>query len=93
MIYILVSIGNTDNKLTQQEWSQFVGAVGDTLRSYETERHFFGGSETYAPWQNVCWLCLVNDHQLLEIKSRIRHLCDWYRQDSAFLLTGTGQFI
>lgn len=93
MIYILVCVGNTDNKLTQYEWSKFVRAVGEMLQCYQTARHFFGGSETYAPWQNVSWLCVVNDAQLPEIKLNIRNLCDLYKQDSAYVLTGMGEFI
>jgi hypothetical protein len=93
MIYILVCIGNSDNKLTQQEWAKFVQVTGEMLQSYESARHFFGGSETYAPWQNVCWLCMINDAQLPEIKRNIRSLCDLYRQESAYILTGMGEFV
>lgn len=48
---------------------------------------------TYAPWQNVSWLCMVNDLELPEIKRNIRDLCDLYRQDSAYMLTGMGELI
>ena len=93
MINILVTIGNTDNKLTQHEWAKFVRAMGEMLQCYETARHFFGGSATYDSWQNVSWLCMVNDAQLTEIKANIRNLCDLYQQDSAFVLAGMGEFV
>lgn len=93
MITLCVSIGNSDNKLTQQEWAQFVKAIGELLKSYETMRFFFGGSENYAPWQNVCWLCQVNDLQLSEIKNGIRNIREIYGQESAYVLWGAGEFV
>lgn len=93
MITLCVSIGNTDNKLTQYEWAKFVRAVGELLQCYETMRFFFGGSETYAPWQNVCWLVQVNDAQLPEIKASLSGIRELYKQDSAFVLWGAGELI
>lgn len=93
MINICVSIGNTDNKLSQHEWAKFVRAVGEMLRGYETMRYFFGGSATYEPWQNVCWLCQVNDAQLVEIKANLTNLRELYGQESAYILWGVGELI
>jgi hypothetical protein len=93
MITLCVSIGNTDNKLTQHEWAKFVRAVGELLQCYQTIRYFFGGSATYEPWQNVCWLVQVNDAQLSEIKVSISSLRELYGQDSAYVLWGMGEFI
>lgn len=93
MINICVSIGNTDNKLSQHEWAKFVRAVGEMLRCYETMRFFFGGSATYEPWQNVCWLCQVNDLQLAEIKANLTSLRELYKQESAYILWGVGEFV
>ena len=60
-MYLVVSIGNTDNKLTQQEWSRFVHSVGELLQSYETHRHFFGGMSV------GCALSIENSYQKSKI--------------------------
>lgn len=93
MITICVSIGNSDNKLTQDEWYRFVQLMDDTLRHYEKRRHFFGGSETYAPWQNVCWLCVIEAERLPEVRSGIYSVRTLFKQESAFLLHGEGEFV
>lgn len=88
---VSVSAGNSDNKLTQQEWWAFVAELSDIIKEHEVVRYFFGGSENYAPWQNVCWLVEVLDLEpllpdLAECRAR-------YKQDSVFVLAGKGEFI
>lgn len=90
---ISVQAGNSDNKLTQQEWSEFVNELGGILAVHETARHFFGGSETYRPWQNVCWVCDVNAEDLESLKGQLRESRRDYRQTSVCLLVGKAEFI
>ena len=45
---ISVQAENSDNKLSQQDWHAFVMSLDALLRDYETTRHFFGGSVTWA---------------------------------------------
>ena len=54
---IYVSIGNTDNKLTQEQWSKFCSVVDNAVRFYVTEEYLYGAwySESSSPWQNACW--------------------------------------
>jgi uncharacterized protein CbrC (UPF0167 family) len=88
---IAISIGNTDNKLTQQEWSEFVEEVNLVIKE-EAAIHFFGGAPNWTPWQNVAWIAEVDDDcaYLLTVIANIRKR---YRQDSAFVFTGEGMFI
>lgn len=91
---ISVMIGNSDNKLTQQEWASFVDDVNRLLASWESARHFFGGAETYAKWQNVCWVCELGSPDsvdaLLSVLSGVRRK---YKQDSACVLLGEAKFV
>ncbi len=90
---ISVMAGNSDNKLTQQEWSEFVNELGGILAVHEIERHFLGGSETYRPWQNVCWVCDINPKDLESLKAQLRESRIDYRQTSVCLLAGKAEFI
>ncbi len=93
MVAICISAGNTDNKLTQLEWSELVRDLSFAISDYEVARHFFGGSETYAPWQNVCWICTIEEQNIQELKNTIGKIRALYRQDSVFVLYGAGDFV
>lgn len=90
---ISVQAGNSDNKLTQQEWAEFVAELGGILAVHETDRHFFGGSETYRPWQNVCWVCEVEPEKLISLKSQLWQSRRRYRQTSVCILVGKAEFV
>lgn len=90
---ISVQAGNSDNKLTQQEWADFVRQLDAILDAYETARHFFGGSETYAKWQNVCWVCKIDPEDLESLKRQLWQSRRDYRQTSVCLLVGKAEFV
>lgn len=89
---ISVMAGNSDNKLTQQEWANFVNELSNLLSGWQVERHFFGGSPTWTSWQNVCFVIEIYelDQALLDGLTGIR---EKYRQDSVCVLTGEPMFI
>ena len=93
MKYITVSIGNTDNKLSQQEWHDFVEEVGKAIK-FNSNIHFFGGSSNWEPWQNVTWVFEIQEDEWIErTLQKVRLIRMDYNQDSAFVLIGDGQFI
>lgn len=93
MKQIAISIGNSDNKLTQAEWSEFVNKVELIILDCATTIHFFGGSSNWLRWQNAAWLfdCKEeNIHLLLMALVECRHR---YRQESVAYLEGDIAFI
>ena len=63
---VTIQIGNSDDKLTQKEWSSFVAWIEYDLKSMiGVEFHFSGGSANHTPWDRdwetdlVCVLVLV----------------------------------
>lgn len=50
---VYVTIGNTDNKLTQQEWSQFCSDVFRCVQDASNYIVFHGFSLPSAPYQNA----------------------------------------
>ncbi len=90
---ISIQAGNSDNKLTQMEWSEFVDHLDTVLNAYETARHFFGGSVTWAKWQNVCWVFEIPSGHYDDLVTDIRQIREQYRQDSVCMLAGDAEFI
>ncbi len=88
---VTIQIGNTDDKLTQKEWSDFVLAVDTEIQSLAKEVHFFGGSVNYSPWQNVCWVITIE--KLHFLKDALQAIRMMYKQDSVAMTVGTTEFI
>lgn len=88
---ITLQIGNSDDKLSQRDWSYFVNEIDHylnvTMSRYITI-HFSGSSHSYAPWQNFCWVFQklndeIEQYVLDNIKSQIVIFAkEKYRQHS-----------
>lgn len=52
---IYVSIGNSDDKLSQAMWAAFVDDVDSIVRQYATTVHGQWFSLPGSRWQNACW--------------------------------------
>jgi hypothetical protein len=53
-VTVYISIGNSDDKLTQAEWSAF---ALDLAAEVASVGHLHGSwaSQPLSPWQNACW--------------------------------------
>lgn len=80
---VYVSIGNSDDKLTQVEWSQFFSEVALLLQRHANLVHGQWASEPASAWQNACW-CVQVDYQMTAefIKAELVGLAEKYQQDS-----------
>ena len=90
---ISVQAENSDNKLSQQDWHAFVMSLDALLRDYETTRHFFGGSVTWAKWKNVCWVGEIPSGHYDDLISDIKQMRELYQQDSVCVLAGERSFV
>jgi hypothetical protein len=96
---VYITIGNTDDKLTQPEWAQFVSDVGAAVSRVAGlpggAMHGAWTSGNHLPWQNACW-CLempaVYAHVEM-LKSRMGQLARRYGQDSIAWAESETQFI
>lgn len=72
---ITLQTGNSDDKLTQVEWSELVNDLGRVIQQLNDlgllEIHFGGSSPSYAPWQNYCWVFEMKT-DIISILSSIR---------------------
>lgn len=93
---ISVLIGNSDDKLTQKEWSEFVKMTKEAIiDSHSFSIHFCGGSASDSPFQNYCWVFeLLNEDGCLEsVRASLKAIRKMFKQDSAAIIVGETEFI
>jgi hypothetical protein len=80
---VYVSIGNSDDKLTQAEWSEFCTRTLGFLQGEASRVHAVWYSRPDAPFQNAA-ICFEVDLEQQEepIKGVLRQLAAAYDQDS-----------
>ena len=87
---VYISIGNSDDKLSQADWSSY---VRDVDRAFEASLRYVGGARVHGrwyslphePWQNACW-CADWDENLAHVvdalKRKLASIAGAYRQES-----------
>lgn len=90
---VTIQIGNSDDKLTQKEWGEYVWRVREFVRSKATAVHFFGGSVNWAEWQNACWVAEVPVCRVPDLKAGLSEIGKAFRQDSVAVTVGATEFI
>ena len=80
---VYISIGNSDDKLTQREWSRYCADLQTLLMRLAGVFHGVWYSESGGPWQNMC-VCLEvgQPHLVDEVQQSLAGLAGRYRQDS-----------
>lgn len=87
MTTVYVSIGNSDDKLTQQDWAEFYRKVNLLLRGNPAVKAVHGQwvSEPASAWQNACWCVELDAHApaiTRQLKGHLGVLARRYRQDA-----------
>lgn len=75
-----VSIGNSDDKLAQREWSEFVRDVDRALDGTHVHGRWFSGPDV--PWQSACWCFELSYAHINRLHQTLARLAAKYRQDS-----------
>lgn len=82
-----ISIGNSDDKLTQAEWSQFVVSMIARITTLATVKHGEWFSVPFSAYQNACW-CLefpADPAVMTEVREVLAEIRDEFRQESIAL--------
>lgn len=90
---ITIQIGNTDNKLTQQDWAAFVLMVRTTILKYCINVEFCGGPPNWERWQNVAWVINIKEENIPRLKSALSLDRVTFNQDSVAWTEGITEFI
>lgn len=90
----VVVFGNTDNKLTQKRWSQFVA----TMRTYlyhvsENHIYFSGGANADSEFQNYCVVASADERTFGMIRNQISRIGEAFDQDSIAFIPGFVEFV
>ena len=80
MTTVYISIGNSDDKLTQADWSRFVHLVDELLDSRLISVHGRWFSSPRSPYQNACW-CIEKEKEPI-LRRELGDLARQFRQDS-----------
>lgn len=93
-ITVTIQVGNTDNKLSQQEWSEFVKRIHVLIIERVWLLHFNGGSNWDDPWQNACWVVeLDSKRPLSNLTDALKHCREVWNQDSIAITCGKTIFV
>lgn len=90
---VTVQIGNSDNKLSQVEWSRYISSVSDVVGDYSIQVHFSGGSSYDMPWQNACFVAEVAPGMIESLQSHLTEIRKQFGQDSIAITFGDTSFI
>lgn len=90
----VIQIGNSDDKLTQRDWSRFVKDVEFAVSASCGQIHFSGFSPGGEPWQNFCIVAQIDiDPGEDLLRGYLSELVEKYKQDSIALMIGETKFV
>lgn len=82
LITVYVSIGNSDDRLSQARWSEFHGRVIETVRYRARRVHGDWASHAADPRQNACIAFDLDREEAPILKGELRDLAASFGQDS-----------
>lgn len=90
---VVICIGNSDNKLSQQNWSDFVSCIDKVVIIYSNVVHFSGGPATDKPYQNYAWIIDIDDNASYMLKDLLERYRKRFGQESIVWMVGNSEFI
>ena len=90
---MIICVGNSDNKLSQQGWYSFYSDINYIIEQYPHTLHFFGGPPTHLPYQNVLWMFEIREEYIEKLKKEVKEVRETFGQDSAFVMVSDGEFV
>jgi len=90
---ITIQIGNSDDKLTQDQWAAFVDQMDTAVRCEAGLVHFMGAPPNYLKWQNAAWVVMVNAGEVDTLKAAVKGVRTKFDQESAAFTVGETEMI
>jgi hypothetical protein len=91
---VYVSIGNSDDKLSQVEWSRFALQLSAEVISLAAQVHGAWFSQPVSPWQNACWCVeFASEAQEMTAREAAAEIGRKYGQQSIAWATAQTEFI
>jgi hypothetical protein len=93
MLTVYVSIGNSDDKLTQAEWSKYVAEFFTHVAYHSAQIHGEWYSSPAAPFQNACMCFEITDRNAALLRECLQDLRTVFNQGSVAWATARTEFI
>lgn len=90
---VYLSIGNSDDKLTQKEWAQYVADMSGAVVARAKQIHGTWFSLPACPWQNANWCLEFADEDMEAAKDAAVEVRMRWRQDSVAWAVAEPEFI
>lgn len=80
---VYIAIDNSDGKLSQARWSDFVSVVQVQVKAFACNIHFAGSTPSADRWQKVVWIAeFTHLGQEANLEDELRDIASDYQQDS-----------
>lgn len=90
---VYISIGNSDDRLTQRQWAGAIHSIGGVLQVWSDKIHGFWLTPTDSPYQGACWCIDILLDKCDGLKSQLRHEAYAWKQDSIAWAPAITQFL
>lgn len=85
---VTILIGNSDDRLTQEEWSQYIQKIKEVLSYWCTEIHFIGGTSFESQWQTACFVGTVSENNKNKLVLAVSSIRKDFKQNSSAVIFG-----
>ncbi len=92
-VAVTVLIGNSDDKLSQWDWSAYCERTHELIKQYAKDIHFSGYSVGNAKWQNAAFVFVVDSKYLQAMGEDLRIVKNQFNQESIAVVYGPTEFI
>lgn len=93
MLTVCIQIGNSDDKLPQKKWSEFMALIHHKIKRYAHELHFTGHSHPAEKWQNWCCVFTIDERKANDLAQELKHCRAVFDQESLAWLEGETVFL
>lgn len=92
-ITVYISIGNSDDKLTQARWAVYYSHVAGTINMHAYQQHGRWLSVPSDPYQNACWCIEVETRRVDRLRRKLAEHAATFGQDSIAWAEARTEFI
>jgi hypothetical protein len=89
----VICIGNSDDKLNQQDWAAYQYHFRDLVSAAAKQIHGQWYSEPTSPWQNAAICAEIDDVDMDIFRKELSRLVRMYAQESIALMKTTTEFV
>ena len=93
MITVYVSIGNSDDKLSQREWSDFTKETYAEVLHCSAQLHGTWASISTDPYQNACYCFEIRENRIPALKRALGKIAARHNQDSIAWAVADTEFV